>query len=486
MVKGATLFISRFEGDDTSIFLNDKGEWEPINKPILKSKFNLKKDIFTAKISKLPVSKKKYLAQIRINHVNGIRYQAPFRIEKRKLSISLLGPQVWQNAASVLAKTEENRKTDQSLNDNALVDELVLSILIDSGIDAYIKNMAKEPEAFFEEVNKEEENSEKKEFVLKFVEILRKDWDHDEIVNHYVRSLKANLSVSQLRKINSLFELPEFRDVHISINELSTIDFNKLKKFIKKSKQGKRIEEDKRLLVKEIQKVRRLSKSVLVSFEVTNRSVLNAMNDVSPKNRRKAEKYIEQDLKNVMGPYRRAWDNISYYYMLQNYQKTELEDLQDYLHLAQKDAFQAFIKQEYQILSTFLNKHMLSVEDEVKKLMSELQQAQLGIEKLPSLSHLSDDKIIQLLFDTYGKSNVIDALLKKTFGEISVSNHGSTSLYSGKPRRDYISTRTILMDLKRIKMRAKQFAEYIQNQDVEKRYSEINQKKWQNARPYSK
>jgi len=340
--------------------------------------------------------------------------------------VNLEGPQVWQDAdKSVLVKTNEKRKSDQTLKDEMVVDELVSSILINSGLDAFIMKMAKTPESFFEgvnaddeDVNGDDEDKNKKEFVDRYIEIIKKDWRQDEIDDHYVTSLKDKLSITDLRKIESLFNTPDFCEIHTSLNEIVSIDFKKLEKFTKQQKRKSDIPEEKIKMVREIEQFRKLPNVILTSFEVSNRSILTAMNEIAPKNRRKTQEFIEQDVKDLLGPYQRYWIETTYNYMLQKYQDVALKDLHDYLKLIKTESLQAFIDQEKEIFSTFLTKHMISVEGDVKNLMSEMQKDRLGIEVLPSLSGLKEEEIIQLLFDTYGKEKVIESLLSKVSGTV--------------------------------------------------------------------
>ncbi len=487
VLKGATLIVSEFDDENILDYMDEDNRWMKIDAPIFSSKLKIKNETYIGDINKLSSSEKRYLAQIVIKRGDDVvSYQPPFRMEKGKLSISLEGPNVWDAAdESVLVKIDEKEQSDRARNDEKLVDDLVYSILINSGQDAFIKNMSEEPESFFEDVNENDDEIDprKQEFVDKFVEIIRKDWSEDVVVDHYITSIKSSIEIGDLRRIESLFNTPGFRELHMSVNDVAEINLDELERFIDEF-DNKELNKDKIQIIKEIHKARNLSEVVLASFEVTNRSVITVMNELAPKSRHKEQKFIEQDVNNLMGPYERVWDDITYQYMLQTYQDISVEDLKSYLKLLKTDYFQKYIN--LNIFSKFLTMHMLSVEKDVAVLMSELQREQLGLENAPVLKGLGEDEIIQLIFDSYGKGEVIDVLIAKTAGEITIDHNGSITSTYGKPRKELVTIKTVLTDLEKINVTPREFANFLEDKLVDERYTELSQKKWRNATPYSR
>lgn len=478
-ISSVELSIHEIEDENTTKYLDDKFIWQAIENPILNSKLSIDKDTITGTINDLATNEKEYIGQIKIVHDKSISYQSPFRIKKDSLALSVFGPNVLKKEdINLLIESDNKLETTQGKENKKVVNKSIKSIFLNSGIDAYIKTMTGKPEDLFESLE-EEKDEKKKEFIQRFVEIFRKDWNEKEVNTHFTNTFKENIDISDIQKLDNLFSDSEFRNLNITVNDFNDINTYELNKFAKEYKKNSNITEEKLKIIDEIKRIRKIEDLMLSSYEVTNRSVLTAMNDILPKSMKKDKKFINEEVKKLSGPYKRYWGNIVYYYMVKTYQDMEEKDLEDYLKLIKTDAFNTFIVQENKALESLLSNHMLTVEEEVIALMDENHKESLGIKMLPDLKGKSKGEIITILIDTHGKDAVIQMLINKSGGEVTTEYNGRLKTSFGRPRKDLVTNASILHDLKNIQVSPVYFAQQVEEKIVEQRHQELSTKRWQ-------
>ncbi len=82
-------------------------------------------------------------------------------------------------------------------------------------------------------------------------------------------------------------------------------------------------------------------------------------------------------------------------------------------------------------------------------------------------SHAGESSI-QSLIDSYGLENIIEVILDKRFGEITIDKSGDFVSIFGKPNKSHISIKTILVDIDNIGINTSKFTELVEKH-VEKK-----------------
>jgi predicted DNA binding CopG/RHH family protein len=107
---------------------------------------------------------------------------------------------------------------------------------------------------------------------------------------------------------------------------------------------------------------------------------------------------------------------------------------------------------------------------------------------LPSLciaDAQADETSIQSLIDSYGVDNLIEVIIDKRFGEITIDKNGDFVSAFGKPNKSHITTKTIITDIENLGIDVAKFTQLVEKH-VEKKIGKDSRLKKKAVTPTSK
>ena len=407
------------------------------------------------------------MAQLVVTTEQGKHYAAPFEIQLRKLSTELKGP-------SVLTKGK--RKNFTSTNESTPVselndEELVTRVLTQSGINEFIDNLTGDADLLFQkDEDTADDKSGQSDIKARLREILSESWERDRVYEHYISIFKANLNKAHARTMLDLFSLPVIQEMHVNVSAFSSIHRDRLKKFQKETKFDTREFKDLLKKYQRINKARKLSATMHSSLQTTTLAVSRLVNEIQPLSIRVSDDQVATNLQHVFDNIERVLGKGTSILLAMQYKDIKPAELDDYLSMAESDAYLWFSNTEHKAFTTLLAAKLALAETDLRKLLSEAQHEAAGVKDVGSLDNLTPEQAIEKLFEAYEKEAVVHYLIKKGDGNISIKTNDSIRQTMGRPRQDLISPETILIDMKRIGIDIKTLAKNLDEQAIEAAY----------------
>ncbi len=449
----------------SSHFDSSTGHWSQPSGKIVTADIELDAHHATATITGKPGDT--LIAQLAVKTSRGERYAAPFEVQIRELGAELKGPAVLPKGKRRKIAASNDATPSAKLNDL----ELVTRVLTRSGLNEFIDSLNDDTDLLFnQEQATPDEKTGQKDIKERLTEILSQSWDRERIQQHYSSIFMANLDKAHARTMADLFALPMVRKMHINLSAFSAGNRESIKKFAREAdfKSAK----FKALLKKyrRINEARQLSSTMYSALQTTTLAVARLVNDIQPISTRMNDSQVDIHLQPILDSIDSVLKKGALLLLAMQYRDTKIEELDDYLALSESDAYRWFSTTELKAFTTLLSAQLALAETDLRKLLREAQREAAGVSEVGSLEGLTPEEAVGKILETYSKAAVVQYLIKKGDGSISIQDGSGIRLTFGRPRQDLITHTTILNDMKRNKIDLATLATRLDEEAIEAAY----------------
>jgi hypothetical protein len=477
--ESARLHVRAMKEDAVLDLLGDDESWQPIAPKAKAIAFTRKDDETLEAEHALPDSvaaDRVLVAQITLN-ANGVdRYLPPFRLKANALSLALTGPDVSPaDSDDALAKdgasdTKNSRsggtdKVATMTGTPSTLDELFTR----SGVSGLIASMGTSASEDLDQATSSDDEQTVRERLRK---IIAAQWDEERIKRTFVRSFEATPNADAQRRATELFDLPAMKLLHMTNDRLAPLSAKEaeaLKKWRKRDPGGfdKRVE-----LMREIDEKRQFTRIRMDALKTAIGSLSRLLNEIKPANTRMSQALLMRDLERNIAQLERRVRGAVPVMLVNQYKDADEADLRDYLKQLDSIAMRWFTESEFAAGAAVIKAQFSEAEDAILQLFKEVRRESLGLAEPPDLQDKTDEQVMNVLMQTYGKPGVIEYVLKRRGGEIHIQRGGGMQSQFGRPGQDSVNAKTMTADLQAMKIQSKAFADELAQFLVDKAYKE--------------